>query len=309
MSERLKTVLVTGATGIIGRHAVNTLLANGVNAVAIARGGFERVPLKCEMRRIDLLDREATQAAVREIKPDGLLHLAWISAHGRFWNSPENLDWLASSVYLLRAFAEAGGQRVVAAGTCVEYDCSRPITSRIDESKECRPATFYGWAKHGLRQVLAAYAQEAGLKHAWGRLFLLYGEDEPQQRLAPTVARALLRGLPAECTSGNQVRDFLDTRDAGAAFAKLLLSTVDGPVNICSGEAISIADFAGRIAKIIGRPELLRLGALPDRPDDPPYLVGDPSRLTHEVGFAPAIPLDQGLRDTVARWRRQMGLA
>lgn len=307
MSANITTVMVTGATGIIGRHAVRRLLDKGLNVVAVARGSFDDVPLACETRRVDLLDRAAAQAMVREIRPDALLHLAWITAHSRFWHSPENLDWLAGSIHLLRAFAEAGGVRAVTAGTCAEYDCSRPILQRIPESFACLPGALYGWAKHGLHQVIDAYARQAGFSQAWGRLFLLYGEDEPDQRLAPSVARALLGGLPAHCTSGNQVRDFLDTRDAGRAFAELLLSNVQGAVNICSGEAVTVGDFAGCIARIIGRPDLLRLGALPDRAGDPPYLVGDPSRLTHEVGFIRGIGLDQGLRDAVAHWRRNRG--
>lgn len=309
MSANINTVLVTGASGIIGRHAVRWLIDRGLHVVAVARGGLENLPPACETRYADLLDRTATQAIVKEIRPDALLHLAWITAYSRFWNSPENLDWLAGSIHLLRAFADAGGVRAVTAGTCAEYDCSRPIMQRIPESFACLPGTLYGWAKHGLHQVIDAYAQEAGFSQAWGRLFLLYGEDEPDQRLAPSVARALLGGLPAHCTSGDQVRDFMDTRDAGRAFAELLLGNVQGAVNICSGEAVSVAEFAGRIAQITGRPDLLRLGALPDRAGDPPYLVGDPSRLTHEVGFIPGITLDQGLRDAVAHLQHSMAAA
>lgn len=303
MTAKPETVLVTGATGIIGRHAVRRLLDKGLNVVAVARDSFDRVPLACETRRIDLLNREATLSAIKEIKPGALLHLAWITTHGQFWNSLENLTWLASSTILLRAFIKAGGRRVVAAGTCAEYDWSRPFSGRVPETADCIPATLYGQMKHGLHQVLAQYSREVGVSHAWARLFLLYGEDEQAQRLAPSVARALLEGRPAECSSGKQVRDFLDCRDAGTALADLLMSDTEGVVNICSGEAVSIADFVNRIAAIIGRPDLLRLGALPDRQDDPPYLVGNPARLLHEVGFSPVFSLDQGLQNAVGKWR------
>lgn len=305
MPATFRTILVTGATGIIGRHAVRRLLQKGLHVVAVARSSFERVPLACETRQVDLLDLEATQTLVRQVKPDALLHLAWITTHGHFWNTPENLDWLASSIHLLRSFAEAGGQRIVGAGTCVEYDTTRSIVGPIAENALCSPATLYGITKHALHQLFAAYAQKMGLGHAWGRLFLLYGEDEPEQRLAPSVIRALLSGQPAACTSGNQIRDFLDCRDAGAAFAELLLSDASGAINICSGKAVTVADFAMRIAAIIGRPDLLRLGALPNRQDDPPFLVGDSNRLLQEVGFHPAFSLDTGLHHTIDYWRRR----
>lgn len=301
-------VLVTGATGIIGRHAVAHLLAQGAEVHAVARDSLDQVPLQGVQRhRLDLLDRPATQALLSDIRPDVLLHLAWITGHGRFWNAPENLDWLASSIYLIRGFADAGGRRVVVAGTCAEYDPAVGQPIPLPETAPCHPQTLYGWAKHALHRVLAAYAEQVGLSYGWGRLFLLYGEDEPAERLAPSVVKAVLAGMPAKCSRGLQIRDFLDTRDAGAAFAALALSNVEGAVNICSGQAISVADFATRLAVAVGRPDLLQLGALPDRANDPPYLVGDPGRLNAEVGFRPSVALETGLNDTIARLRQPPG--
>lgn len=301
-------ILVTGATGIIGRHAVANLVARGAEVHAVARDSLDQVPLQgAQLHKLDLLDRPATQALLGEIRPDILLHLAWITGHGRFWNAPENLDWLASSIYLIRGFVDAGGRRVVVAGTCAEYDPAAEQKTPLPETAPCHPQTLYGWAKHALHRVLAAYAGQVGLSYGWGRLFLLYGEDEPAERLAPSVVGAVLAGQPAKCSRGLQIRDFLDTRDAGAAFAALAATDVEGPVNICSGQPISVAEFATRLASAIGRPDLLQLGALPDRPNDPPYLVGDPDRLNMEVGFAPAVTLDAGLHDTIARLRGPSG--
>lgn len=308
MAKAGERILVTGATGIIGRHAVANLVAQGAEVHAVARDSLDQVPLQgAHIHRLDLLDRPATQALLAEIRPDILLHLAWITGHGRFWNAPENLDWLASSIYLIRGFVDAGGRRVVVAGTCAEYDPAAGHQSPLPETAPCHPQTLYGWAKHALHRVLAAYAEQVGLSYGWGRLFLLYGEDEPAERLAPSVVKAVLAGQPAKCSHGLQIRDFLDTRDAGAAFAALALSDVEGPVNICSGQPISVADFATRLALAVGRPDLLQLGALPDRPNDPPYLVGDPGRLNADVGFRPAVALEAGLNDTIARLRQQPG--
>jgi nucleoside-diphosphate-sugar epimerase len=300
-------VLLTGGSGFIGSRAIAPLLAAGyeVHALGRRRGGSPDVA----WHELDLLDDRATGRAVADVAAEQLLHLAWYAEHGRFWAAPENLDWVAASVRLLRAFAEAGGRRAVIAGTCAEYDWAGPGErfSELDDGARTatplRPATLYGMCKHATRLVAGAYAREAGLSLASGRVFLLYGPGEDQRRLVPQVARALLAGELAPASDGAQIRDFMHVDDVAAGFVALLHSAVDGPVNIASGEAVSIADVLALIARACGRPELLRLGELPRRDGDPDRLVADVRRLTGEVGFAPAIALDRGIAETVASLR------
>ena len=299
----MNRVLVTGAAGLIGRHALAPLAAAGFEVHAVARATRSE-PEGVVWHRADLLDDTARRSLIEAVRPSHLLHLAWVTEHGAYWRAPENLDWLAASLALMRAFAEAGGKRVVAAGSCAEYDWRRRAETPFAERETpCAPHTLYGQAKHALHQVLAAFAAETGLSHGWGRVFFVYGEGEPEQRLVPSVIRALLAGEPARCSDGRQQRDFLDLRDAGAAFAALTASTVEGPVNVASGVAVSVADVATRLGAIVGRPELVALGALEARPDDPPYLVADVTRLTAEVGFRPRYDLTAGLADAVDWWR------
>ena len=97
----------------------------------------------------------------------------------------------------------------------------------------------------------------------------------------------------------------MHTRDAGAALAALALSDVAGAVNIASGEGVSIASIAERLGGIAGRPDLIRIGALPDREGEPPRIVADVRRLRDEVGFRPSLTLQEGLADTYSWWRTQ----
>jgi nucleoside-diphosphate-sugar epimerase len=92
------------------------------------------------------------------------------------------------------------------------------------------------------------------------------------------------------------VRDFISTQNAAAAIAALAISDVTGPVNIASGAPISIAAMARLIGHISGRPYLVRLGALPDRPNEPPYMVAHTWRLRREVGFTAPVSLAAALQ-------------
>jgi len=87
-------------------------------------------------------------------------------------------------------------------------------------------------------------------------------------------------GLPADLTTGYQLRDFLDVAAAGRKLADASQSAVQGPVNICSGQALSVRALAERIADQYGRRDLLNFGARPDNLVDPARVVGIPTPIT-----------------------------
>lgn len=295
----MKSVLVTGATGFVGRPLVAALKGQ-VEAVHVLARGDADFP-GSTVHACDLHDAVGVRALVASLKPSHLIHLAWYAEPGVYWRSPENLAWVAASLNLVRAFAEAGGIRAVAAGTCAEYAWGSERLNEADTPRE--PATLYGAAKDATFRVLDAYASVAGLSLAWGRLFFLYGPGERAGRLVADATRSILDGKPFESSHGLQRRDFLHVEDVAGALLALCRSEVTGAVNIGSGTAPTVRSILERIASCAGRPDLLRLGARPLAPTEPADIVADSRRLATEVGFVPRHDLDSGVAQTVAWWR------
>jgi len=308
-------VLVTGAAGFIGRSSLEPLRAAGYEVCAVLsprpdeldRAGAE-LP-RVEVRHVDLTDPAAVDALLEAVTPTHLLHFAWIATPGLYWQSEENYRWLSASRHLLAAFGRCGGVRAVMAGTCAEYDWSRVDVCHERSSPladEAGTATPYAACKIAMQRSLEEYGRSHGVSTAWGRIFFQYGPGEHRDRLIPSVIVNLLAGREARCTHGRQIRSFLHVEDVGAAFAALLASPVRGPVNIGSGDRISIAELLERLAREIGRPDLLKLGARPAPPGEPAVLVPDIARLREEVRWNPRRPLEEGLKDTVRWWRARV---
>lgn len=282
----MSRILVTGAGGFIGRRIV-PLLAEAGHDVHPSEG--------------DLLDPATAGRLIERTRPTHLLHLAWYTEHGRFWEDPQNVSWVEASLRLWRAFAEAGGERFVGVGSCAEYAWSEPLLS--ETSTPLLPASLYGACKDATRRVLEQASIRTGVSFAWGRVFFIYGPDEASGRLVPSVAEALAQGQPARTSDGEQIRDFLQVDDAAAALVALLESDVQGAVNIGSGEGVRVREVVEMLGRLAGRPELIELGAVPRAEGDPPELVADARRLRDEVGWAPRISLEDGLASTVERAR------
>lgn len=300
-------VLVTGGTGFVGRPTVEALIGRGFEVhVATRAGDPSSVPDQAIAHRANLLEADAARTIIAAVAPHTVLHLAWSVTPGRFWTDPSNLDWIAASLRLARAAAEGGALRFIGVGTCFEYDWPADSPCVEGETPICTH-TLYDAAKASLAASLRPYFAGAGVGFAWARLFYLYGPGENARRFAPSLARSLVRGEPALCTRGLPVRDFLDVRDAGAALAALAASDYRGDVNVGSGASIRLADVAARLATLAGRRDLLQLGALPDRPEEPPFVVADTRILRKTIGFAPRFDLDAGLRAALEYWARLEG--
>jgi nucleoside-diphosphate-sugar epimerase len=269
-------ILMTGATGFVGRQVLRELAERNYRVCAVVRAGTQdRLPQSAAIETIvvtpDLWSESAAWWTDVCRGVDSVIHVAWYAEPGAYLQSPKNLECLAGTLRLAQAAAQAKVRRFVGIGTCFEYDLS---AGHLSVQTPLRPSTPYAEAKVAAFTALSRLLPQKGIEFAWCRLFYLYGEGEDERRLVPYLRAKLRAGEPVELTSGKQIRDYLDVRDAGRMIVEAALGTVQGPVNICSGVAVTIRQLAERIADEYARRDLLRFGARPDNLVDPPCVIG-----------------------------------
>ncbi len=271
-------VLVTGGTGFVGRHTVAALREAGARLRLVGRpDSLSSLEPAFETRATHDLFAEGAdwwRDACADV--DIVLHIAWYAVPGKYLMAEQNLDCLAGTLALAKGAAQAGVARFVGVGTCFEYDLS-DSDKDLTVDAPLQPLTPYAAAKVSAYHVLSQWLPRQDVEFLWGRLFYLYGDGEPENRLVPHLHRQLSLGRPVDLTSGTQVRDFMDVKDAGALLADAALSETTGPFNVCSGIGVTVRALAEAIADQYGRRDLLNFGARPDNLFDPPRVVGTPT--------------------------------
>jgi len=295
----MKVVLVTGASGFIGSNTIKILVEMGYEVHAISSrdiSGKNNIP-GVFWSKVNLFNFYDVASYLERIKPTHLLHFAWYSEHGMFWDSVENYGWMYATNNLVQSFIHYGGRRFVISGSCAEYDWNQ--SKYIENESPISPNTLYGQIKNLTRITVENIAKENNISYGWGRIFYLYGSGESAGRLVPVAIDCFLRGKRFKCTDGKQLRDYMHVHDVARAFCFFLDGEVNGVVNIASGKSVEISEIIDMVAGHLGARELVDFGALKTRKSDPNEICADITRLKKEVRFEERWTLKEGLLNTV----------
>jgi nucleoside-diphosphate-sugar epimerase len=269
------TVTLTGATGFVGRQILRDLLERGCSVRVLVRDPSRlNIAAGRDLEVVQTPDLFTEKPGRLEALLEGsetLVHAAWFVELGQHYTSPLNLACLTGTLNVASAFAAVGGKRFVGVGTYAEYD---PSAGLVTTDTPLAPNTLYAACKASAFHVLGHFLPANSVSFAWCRIFCLYGEGANERLLVPYIHSQLRARQEVQLGGGEQVRDFLDVKDAARMIADVALGKREGAVNICSGVGMSVREVAERIADEYGRRDLLRFGVRPKNVFDPPRVVG-----------------------------------
>lgn len=285
MKSLPRKVLVTGATGFVGRHLVETLLAQGVQVRAVARS-LERARSMPWFDQVEFVAADIHDPALDvSALVDGvetLAHLAWpgLPNYQALFHFEVNLP--ADYQFLKRTIA-SGIVHLMVTGTCFEYGLRNGPQSEADPAL---PNTTYGLAKNSLRLFLQHLQRQLPFSLQWVRLFYLHGPGQAANSLLASLDRAIDAGdTHFAMSGGEQLRDYLPVQQVAANLRDILgQPSFSGVVNCCSGEPVSVRTLVERRLRERGGELTLELGHYPYSTHEPMAFWGTTELLRQLTG-------------------------
>lgn len=299
-------LFLTGAAGFVGAETLRLALAEGHQVVAPIRPGSAAprlAPLAGRFARIDLdlRDLDGIGAALRTYRPQAVLHLAWsgVPNAARF-ERRQIADNVETACALVEAAAAAGANAFIGLGSQGEYGAGSAMT----EDTLPAPTSLYGAAKVAALFLTRQLAAQAGLRHAWLRLFSTYGPGDNDGWLIPMLITEMLAGRRPCTTLGTQCWDWLHVEDvARGILAAATTPAAAGVFNLASGHAVPVRAVIERIRDLAAPGMNLVFGEIPFREDQVMHMQADVTRLRIATGWTPRITIQDGLEATVAWYR------
>jgi nucleoside-diphosphate-sugar epimerase len=228
-------ILLTGATGFIGKYVLNELVKKDYEVSTLSRS-----------QGCDLLNHGQVDEFLRKSRADILIHLAWDVTHGEFWNSPKNILYRNASIFLFKKFLDYGGKKIIGGGTCAEYPTSdQEVVEDIIVTKE--DLSLYGKCKRECFEWL----EKNLCDFTWLRIFNVYGDSDHPQKLFPSILRSLKEGKDFSIKNPNSFYDYTWVGDVAKCIAEMINKPGLGAVNVGTGQSMATQDWYNSIKKNI----------------------------------------------------------
>ena len=286
-------VLVSGASGFLGRRLCARLQRDGAEIHAVSRSRHGEGEDGLRWWRLAMDDAEAVDRLVQDTKPEQIFHLSGLS------NGAPGLDLvqstfqsqLASTVNVLTAAARSGCRRVILIGSLEE-----PTAAAEDGV----PASPYGAAKWGAAMYARMFHRLYQTPVVIARVYMAYGPGQAEGKIVPYTIRSLLQGQAPQLSSGRRCLDWIYVDDAVEGLVQAAAADgVDGTtLEFGSGIAVSIKDVVDEIVAIVEPRVRPVFGAVSDRPTEA-VRVADTRKTAQVLGWHVRTALAEGLRRTV----------
>lgn len=312
----MKKVLITGITGMIGKHLASLLQAEGLEVFGISRAtsSFRYADHNMPYQHFsgDILDVKFLREVWTKVNPDLVYHLAAQAYNGESWKAEDttyhlNIQGSRNVFEVCRDITPKA--RIIPACSSAEYGMVPDDMLPIQEDKTpLRPITPYGVSKAAMEMMARQFHLNYSMDVVLPRLFIHLGPDHPPVTAIQNFARQLAairlgkQSPVIRVGNLNTSRDFVDVRDGVRALWILAKKGVSGEVyNQCTGKAYTIQETLDMLVKISGLQVKVEIDQQLFRPSDEKLLLGNPTKI-QALGWIPEIPFEKTLQDIYQNW-------
>ena len=268
----MEKVLITGANGYIGSHVIDELIKMNKDVIALDFNNT-RIKPSVNFLNIDILNEAQNIKLYEKLdKPDNVIHLAWQDGFNHYAHS--HINNMIKHFYFIQNMIDSGVKSITIMGTVHEIGYHE---GKVTEYTPCNPLSYYGIAKNTLRQLVLAYAKDKDVSIKWLRAYYITGDDKNNHSIFTKLLEAASQNKTEfPFTKGTNQFDFIDVNDLAKMIASASVqNNVEGIINVCSGEPISIKDKVETFIKEHNLNIKLQYGAFPSRKYDSPVIYGD----------------------------------
>jgi UDP-glucose 4-epimerase len=314
-------IFVTGGAGYIGSICTEELINAGHQVTVfdnLSEGHRRALDVRAKFIEGDLAHRDVILSAVREHKPDAIMHFAANALVGESMANPSKYfrNNVSAAINLLDAAVEAGVKKFIFSSTCATYGTPEKVP--IDERLPQKPINPYGESKLMFEKILQWYDKIHGVVHVNLRYFNAagasgkFGEDHRvETHLIPNIIKVALGqrdhaeiyGDKYSTPDGTCIRDYIHIHDLAAAHILALGRDQSTSYNLGSGEGFSVKQVIEIIRKVTGHP--IPVVVKEGRVGDPPRLVASSHKITSELGWRPKFLRLQPIIESAWAWHQK----
>lgn len=298
----MKSALITGPTGAVGISLIEELISHGISVTAVCRPNSERIKDIPKHRLVDITECDLSNLASLKDRLsrnyDVFYHFGWDGTYG---DSRQDMKRQANNIiYTLDAVQLAndiGCKVFVGAGSQSEFG---HVEGVLHPDLPCNPDNGYGIAKLDAGRMSRIECKRLGIRHEWCRIVSLYGPHDAKYTMVMSGIIKMLNGERAQYTKGEQIWNYIYSKDAARAFRLVAEKGKDGAVYCFgTGQARKLKDYIYAIRDAVNPSIDIGIGELDYYPNQVMHLEADISNLTEDTGFMPRYSFEEGIKETV----------
>ncbi len=294
-------VLITGISGFIGSNIAKFLIQNGIEVIGLKRENSNisrciSYSEKVKWVNLDLEDKWKQELV--NLSPTSIIHCAWIGVEAK---DRDNWSLQVKNINFLTDLIEISNQinlkQFVFLGSQAEYGF---IDRKVDELHPTNPTSAYGSVKLASLEILKTFCFLNNVNWVWLRVFSLFGENENENWLIPSLIKSIHKTTEMDFTLGEQQYAYLYINDFAHIVTKIVQQKIDsGIYNISSNKIQDLRTLMNTIKQKINPEFKLNFGAIPYRDNQSMHIQGDISKLESQIGPITFTDFNVALQNTI----------